>query len=237
MLSWEMAKDRKIRRDLTGQKFGRLTVVSHVGWTPGAHSTWACVCDCGTNHTAIGNALKSGTTKSCGCLKRETIGKVVHFDAGIRHRRPEYNTLRNAIRRTTDKTCAGFARYGARGVRVCERWVLGEGGRSGFECFYLDVGPKPTAAHSLDRFPNGDGDYEPGNVRWATPKQQARNRADNMLIAIDDQVRSLAEWCEIRGLSYSRVHQRIGSGWRPEEALELIARKYGGQSGRSRQHR
>lgn len=83
---------------------------------------------------------------------------------------PLYSTWRGMIRRCHDPRTSAFDGYGGRGIRVCDRW------RHSFETFLSDVGPRPSPKHSIDRFPDNDGNYEPGNVRWATPKEQSNNR-------------------------------------------------------------
>jgi len=90
------------------------------------------------------------------------------------HDTAEYAALRSAVNRCHREKDAGFIRYGARGISVCERWRFGEGGRSGFECFLEDMGRKPSPELSLDRI-NNDGNYEPGNCRWATDHEQRTN--------------------------------------------------------------
>jgi len=104
-----------------------------------------------------------------------------------------------------------FAHYGARGVSVCDRW------RSSFECFLADMGPRPPG-HTLDRLDNS-GNYEPGNVRWATPLQQTRNRSSTVLLTLHGVTKSAQEWAAISGLSRSLIYSRLRNGWSDERTL------------------
>jgi len=123
----------------------------------------------------------------------------------------EYRTWYAMLQRCRNPRNPAFGRYGGRGITVCDRWQL-------FENFYADTGPRPTLRHSIDRIDN-DGNYEPGNCRWATTHEQARNRSDNYLIEWRGETRCLSEWCEIVGLTYSTVKGRLDSGWPVERAL------------------
>lgn len=108
--------------------------------------------------------------------------------------------------------------YGGRGIRVCDKW------RDSFESFYGDVGPRPSAVHSLDRYPNGDGNYEPGNVRWATRKQQARNWTHrNRLFTHEGESLTLPEWAERLGIARESLRDRIEGGWELGRALSTPA--------------
>ena len=121
-------------------------------------------------------------------------------------------TWRNMIRRCHDKRNASYKYYGGRGIKVCKRW------RS-FENFLSDVGEKPSG-FTLDRIDNDSG-YEPGNIRWATTKEQARNKRGNRLITINGETRPLVTWCEIYGRNYGAVLARINKlKWTPEKALK-----------------
>jgi hypothetical protein len=116
--------------------------------------------------------------------------------------------------RCTNRNYPKWHRYGGRGITICDRWL------HSFEAFFADVGPKPTKFHTLDRHPDNDGNYEPGNVRWATQEEQSRNRYNNLLITRNNETRTLQEWCEILGRNYSTTYYRITvSGMSPEEAL------------------
>jgi hypothetical protein len=148
-----------------GSRFGRLTVTSRTEAKAG-QATWLCRCDCGREVAVQGGALRRGHTSSCGCLRLEQL----HGGSrGGRARRNECRSWRAMIRRCTVPTQDGYANYGGRGISVCQRWL------DSFDAFYADMGKRPSRAYSIDRI-NVDGNYEPGNCRWATMKEQAANK-------------------------------------------------------------
>ncbi len=157
-------------RDLTGVRFGRL-VVTGLAEMRGAWSWWNAICDCGTAKLAKGASLIAGSVRSCGCLARETSAKTAKSRSthGASYS-AEYRIWRGMKSRCYNPNGPKWMLYGGRGIRVCNRW------RDSFENFLADVGLRPSAAHSIDRYPNGDGDYEPSNVRWATISEQNSNR-------------------------------------------------------------
>jgi hypothetical protein len=132
------------------------------GYQKGGRSAWLCQCDCGNTIITRVNRLVRGESVSCGC-------RNPHYKNGL-STTPLYGIWRGMLRRCNDSTCKSYKYYGALGVTVCERWA------TSFETFVQDVGPRPTPQHSIDRYPNNSGNYEPGNVRWATPLQQTHNR-------------------------------------------------------------
>ena len=125
----------------------------------------------------------------------------------------EYEVWRNMIRRCTRETHPDYDAYGARGISVCREWMS-------FETFIRDMGERPSPSHSLDRFDN-DGDYCPGNCRWATAEQQNRNRRNNRWITVDDQTMLLSEWAELAGVHPSTIHKRLKRGWGKAAAVGL----------------
>lgn len=163
--------------DLTGQRFSRMTVLRRAP-NRGHHVYWVCCCDCGNLREVAGEHLKSGRTASCGCLKIErTIAANTrhgHARATTVGQSPTYRSWGDMIKRTTNPRTRRWSDYGGRGITVCDRW------RS-FVNFLTDMGERPSGL-TLDRIDN-DGNYEPGNCRWATPTQQAQNRRKRTVAA------------------------------------------------------
>lgn len=126
----------------------------------------------------------------------------------------EYNAWSGMKTRCYNPQFKDWHLYGGKGITVCGRWKLA------FHYFFEDVGPRPSSLHSLDRFPNPDGNYEPGNVRWATRKEQARNWSSrNRRFALGSESLTLPEWAERLGMSRESLRDRIESGWSLELAL------------------
>jgi len=139
---------------------------------------------------------------------------TTHGDTSGRTTSAEYRCWCNIRRRCEDEASEDYRLYGARGIKVCERW-------QSFEAFFADMGRKPTAAHSIERL-DYDGPYEPGNCVWATAKQQTRNSRQNHWITIGGARKPLVQWCEDMGVSYSAVKQRINKmAWPAELALTM----------------
>ena len=119
----------------------------------------------------------------------------------------EYRTWATMKKRCFNRNCKGFARYGGRGIKVCERWL----GPHGFVNFLSDMRARPSAEHSIERIDNS-GDYTPENCRWATRKEQARNRRDNLLVTHQGETKTVAEWSEITGIPVKRLYSRLRRG-------------------------
>jgi hypothetical protein len=195
--------------DLSGQKFGRLTVIERL-FERRNHdyrsALWLCRCDCGNEVRTYAGYLKSGNTKSCGCLHKEAVTKH-----GFRHL-PEYNIWRGMLDRCYNTETAAYPRYGGRGITMCDEW------KESFEAFYRDMGTRPSEDYSIDRKDNDKG-YSKENCRWATSEEQMRNRSNNVYYEKDGEKKLLKQWCNELGLNISTVYDRIRRGWTFEEAI------------------
>ena len=160
--------------DLIGKHFGNLMVVEEKGSDKFRRALWNCLCSCGKYKTIATRELVSGAVISCGCKKNSTQFKMRHGKA----RTPEYKIWINMRSRCAGKCPEHTSKYYyKRGIKVCDEWDRS----NGFESFISHVGWRPSNKHSLDRI-NNNGNYEPGNVRWATRSEQAKNTRKAMAI-------------------------------------------------------
>lgn len=196
-------------RDETGNQYGRLKVVKLHGRKDG-QVIWDCICDCGRTVFVPTHSLRAGNTSSCGCLKLELIRarSTKHGGSAI----PEYRVFHVMLDRCYRKTCKNFKEYGARGITVCERW------RTSFPNFISDMGRRPTPLHTIERI-NNDGNYEPGNCRWATRLEQGGNRRNTIVLTAFGKTKTIPQWCKDTGLNYSTLIKRHRQGWTAERAL------------------
>lgn len=175
--------------DLTGQIFGRWTVLQRAEEHHHGKAHWRCRCTCGVEKVVLGGNLIRGKSISCGCFKDEKLAAKLTTHGDLRGGKltPEYRTWLNIIQRCHNPKNTYFRIYGGRGIAVCDRWL------SSFENFLADMGRRPSGAASIDRINNDDG-YKPGNCRWATPLQQARNNRRNRHLTAFGEKKTMAEW-------------------------------------------
>lgn len=199
--------------DLTGQRFGRLTVVERVPnpttvSRPKAH--WLCRCDCGNYAICSSDNLRSGNSKSCGCLKLEIATERLTKHGGCYT--PEFAIWQGMIRRCYSPTEPAYVNYGARGITVCDRW------RESFANFLADMGSLPSKHHSIDRI-NNDGPYSSDNCHWATRKEQNNNTRRNHFLDYNGQHLTIAQWSDVTGLTVDAIGLRVARGWTVERTL------------------
>jgi hypothetical protein len=170
-------------------------------------------CSCGKEFEANIYRVKNCRTKSCGCLANFLLQKrsEKHGHAKDNARSRVYVTWESMKQRCYDQNCRSYKSYGGRGIKVCDRW------KDSFVTFFGDMGEKPLGA-TLERI-DVNGDYSPCNCRWATAKEQSRNKQNTRWIEAFGQKKSLAEWCEERKLNYKAVQRRLIKGWSPERAV------------------
>lgn len=200
-----------------GDRYGRLTVVHEKPKSETCGRMVLCRCDCGAEITIPFKSIRTGNTSSCGCLRREMVG-AKNSKHGARKRDgsgpPEYTIWKQMRARCNNPNAEKYPLYGGRGIAVDPRW-------DDFEVFLADVGRRPSPRHSIDRIDN-DGNYEPGNVRWATPKEQARNKTNNVRVLFDGKMVTITELAEIHAICPLLLSQRIRRGWTLERALNEI---------------
>lgn len=203
-------------KDRTGVKYSRLTVIREVEPKNG-EVRWLCRCDCGNEKVLESGQLASGKSKSCGCLMLEIRAKGV---AGGGENHPLFRTWRGIKYRCENPGDKSYQRYGGRGIQVCERWSKTGGLRN----FIEDMGPKPSPRHSIDRIDN-NGNYEPGNCRWASSEEQDNNRRDNIWIEYNGERHTAAQWERIIGLRRKSIYGRLKNGWPLERVLKPSTKK------------
>lgn len=196
-------------KDLTGQVFGRLKVVSR-DFTKKPRSYWNCICRCGNSTVTKSNALMTGNTKSCGCLIRE-ITKSVNTKHGYKNTRT-YSTWQGMKNRCLNTKADDFHHYGGRGITVCESWA------EDFTNFLTDMGERPEG-RTLDRVDNSKGYYKE-NCKWATNAEQHKNKRTTHLLTYQGKTQSLKNWADEIGISQGTLGLRIlKCKWTIEKAL------------------
>jgi len=198
------------RLNLIGQRFGRWTVQS-MAPKRGRQVAWICHCDCGKTGIALTLDLRSGDSRSCGCLRRDIL-KTRSITHGLTHS-AEYMAWCKIKERCSSPANKSYHSYGGRGITVCPEW------EHNFQQFYADMGPRPSSQYSVDRI-NNDGPYAPGNCRWATRHQQMRNTTRNRWLTHPDGRRMImADWIKALKCSKKAILYRLNHGWTEDRAL------------------
>lgn len=200
--------------DLSGRRFGRLLVLRPVGSDKHGRRKFDARCDCGKERVVAGPSLTIGKTTSCGCAQRDSarVSGALNGRAGSTthdmSRTPEYRAWRAMRARCEVSSHISFPNYGGRGIRLCPRW------RASFHAFIGDVGCRPSSVHSIDRIDN-DGNYELGNVRWATKVDQSRNRRTTRWATILGETMCVADWARRWGVCRRTASRWIEQGRHP----------------------
>ena len=200
--------------NLIGHVFGRLTVLKENGRSKYKQILWLCKCECGCEKTIRGDALVSGITVSCGCYQSEQAGKSQRTHG--RTHTPEYRAWAHMKERCNNPSEKRYADYGGRGISVCSRW------ENSFEAFLEDMGGRPSKKHSLDRYPDKNGDYTPSNCRWATIREQQSNIRSNRWVVYQGDTMIISELARRLKKDGSHVRKQVMAGKMP--GVKLLAK-------------
>lgn len=190
-----------------GTKIGRLLIT---GWVTKGGGEVFVSCDCGNERTVYAVEFSVGKRTTCGRGCPLGHPNLEHGHAAALT--PTYRTWMGMLQRCNTPGHNSYPRYGGRGIGVCERWMT-------FANFLEDMGPRPKGK-TIDRWPNKDGNYEPGNCRWATNAEQNSNRSDNVLLTHSGETHTVTEWATIKGCPHIRLFSRLRNGWSIKDALE-----------------
>ncbi len=202
------------KKDMTGQRCGRLIVLSESGRDSVGNVLWLCQCDCGKQTITSGDKLRSGNTTSCGCYMMERR-QVMHITHGKCHTRI-YRIWQNMLQRCQNEKAAKWNIYGGRGITVCDSWKI-------FQNFYDDMGDPPDGT-TLDRI-DSNGNYCKENCRWATNDVQSRNRSANRILKFGDKEQVVTDWGKELNIDPNTLCTRLDRGWSIERALTTPVRK------------
>src|ERR1700761_2051157 len=202
--------------DMIGYRCGRLQVIARATNSKGGKARWLCRCDCGNTTETSSSNVKARDTASCGCAKIEQL-KARSKTHG-KSESKEYYTWLNMRSRCNDSRSSQYYKYGQRGISVCDRWNKIGGG---FENFLSDLGPSPSRNHSIERI-NNDGNYEPGNCRWATDLEQANNKRNTVYVVYHGERMPLMTAIRVSKTKLDRkvILNRIKRGWEIDDAID-----------------
>lgn len=200
--------------DLSGYASGNAVVLHRTtAKSSSKQAHWLCRCNCGASFVSSGENIRKSAAFSCGCQRGANISaaKERHGEASIARKTTEYRVWASARSRTSNLNNPAWKDYGGRGICMDERW-------HSFEMFLADMGRRPSPKHTLDRI-NNDGPYSRDNCRWATKKQQARNRRSSTKLEFGGETKTIAEWAEIKGINGQTLTTRLRDGWTLDRAL------------------
>lgn len=203
--------------NLVGKIFGRLKIICRTSNNKWGGPRWLCQCNCGNKKITDGSSLRNGSTRSCGCLKRQG-NNLKHGNNKINKRTQVYRAWSAMWNRCYNINYEKYSQWGGRGITVYKKWLA-------FENFLTDMGDPPTTRHSLDRIDN-NGNYCPKNCRWATPKQQARNKRNNRLLTFNNKTQCLSAWAEEYNIKSTTISDRLRHGWSIKKSLTTPPKKW-----------
>jgi len=207
-----------MKLDLSGEKFGRLTVISFSHKDKYTKTYWRCKCECGNEFTVRCSSLKCNITKSCGCLQKQNAGpKPIHN----LHKSSIYRIWQSMVQRCTNPNNDRFKGYMGRGITVCNKWLK-------FVGFYEDMGDRPEGM-TLDRKDN-DGNYCKDNCKWSTSKEQQNNMRSNVNIIYNGKTQTLSQWARELNIKIGTLNSRIfRDKWSVERAFTEPVKHYEGR--------
>ncbi len=205
-------------KNLIGKRFTNLEVKNFCGINNRSRALWLCLCDCGIEKVVSSIHLLNGHTKSCGCLRKKTTSINFYHHGFSRSNNKTYIIWKRMHQRCNDPNDKNYKNYGGRGITICKRW-------KDFKNFIIDMGKCPGPKYSIDRIDNNKGYYK-GNCRWATQKEQARNKRNNHLITYNNRIQCLSAWAEELNINAEILRSRIYKyNWSIEKAMTTTARK------------
>lgn len=201
--------------NLLGQRFGRAVVTRFAGIArqgKGQVSLWEITCDCGKTKTVASGHLRSGHTASCGCFHVQATGDRARTHGWSS--KPGFSNWRAMIDRCIRPEATGYKNYGGRGIVVCDEWM------DDFDAFMKEIGPYPGKKYTIERI-NVNGNYEPGNVRWATQLEQTHNMRKNVFVDFRGERLCVAELARRFGICRTVLGSRLARGMTPEQAVTV----------------
>ena len=198
-------KDMARIRNISGNRYGKLTVISFYGLDKYNNALWNCKCDCGNTKIFMGSRIANDYIQHCGCVPP-------NFKHGESNKTKEYKTRSGMLRRCYNKNDARYYSHGARGIKVCDRWI------ESYENFLNDMGRAPSEKHSIDRIDN-NGDYTPENCRWATIEEQANNKQRTRKVIYHGIEIPLGTLCNKLNVPIELMRGRLNNGWPIEIAV------------------